>query len=152
MYEKKCPIISIQYFSITTIPIAGLHGAFSVVSTPEQVPEMSELEKLFPELELGGRYRPPHCTSRHRVAIIVPFRDREDHLRTFLFNLHTLLPRQQLGKFTRKSCCFNYILETKLSPVFLAHYHSHIICKYFQIMVFMSLSSKETNPLIVQCF
>ena len=59
---------------------------------------MSELEKLFPELELGGRYRPPHCTSRHKVAIIVPFRDREDHLRTFLFNLHTLLPRQQLGK------------------------------------------------------
>ena len=68
------------------------------MSKPEQVPEMSELEKLFPELELGGRYRPPHCTSRHRVAIIVPFRDREDHLRTFLFNLHTLLPRQQLGK------------------------------------------------------
>lgn len=69
-----------------------------MISKPEQVPEMSELEKLFPELELGGRYRPPHCTSRHKVAIIVPFRDREDHLRTFLFNLHTLLPRQQLGK------------------------------------------------------
>ena len=77
--------------------ILGLHGAINVISKPEQVPEMSELEKLFPEVELGGRYRPPHCTSRHRVAIIVPFRDREDHLRTFLFNLHTLLPRQQLG-------------------------------------------------------
>ena len=77
--------------------LLGLHGAINVVSKPEQVPEMSELEKLFPEVELGGRYRPPHCTSRHRVALIVPFRDREDHLRTFLFNLHTLLPRQQLG-------------------------------------------------------
>ena len=81
---------------------SGLHGAINVISKPEQVPEMSELEKLFPELELGGRYRPPHCTSRHKVAIIVPFRDREDHLRTFLFNLHTLLPRQQLGKHIYK--------------------------------------------------
>ena len=69
-----------------------------MISKPEQVPVMSELEKLFPELELGGRYRPKQCVSRHRVAIIVPFRDREDHLRTFLFNLHALLPRQQLGK------------------------------------------------------
>ena len=87
--------------------ITGLHGAINVISKPEQVPEMSELEKLFPELELGGRYRPPHCTSRHKVAIIVPFRDREDHLRTFLFNLHTLLPRQQLGK------CFVILFQKK---------------------------------------
>ena len=87
-------------FSLVNVKLifSGLHGAINVISKPEQVPEMSELEKLFPELELGGRYRPPHCTSRHKVAIIVPFRDREDHLRTFLFNLHTLLPRQQLGK------------------------------------------------------
>ena len=83
------------------VQLLGLHGAINVISKPEQVPEMSELEKLFPEVELGGRYRPPHCTSRHRVAIIVPFRDREDHLRTFLFNLHTLLPRQQLGKASK---------------------------------------------------
>ena len=118
--EKLCPLIppgkiwntKIQFFNNInfilfnshvindTCTTLGLHGAINVVSKPEQVPEMSELEKLFPEVELGGRYRPPHCTSRHRVAIIVPFRDREDHLRTFLFNLHTLLPRQQLGNIS----------------------------------------------------
>ena len=65
---------------------------------PEDVPVMSELEELFPEMALGGLYKPKQCISRYRVAIIVPFRDREDHLRIFLFNLHTLLLRQQIGK------------------------------------------------------
>ena len=32
----------------------------------------------------------------HRVAIIVPYRDRELHLRTFLLNIHSFLSRQML--------------------------------------------------------
>ena len=59
---------------------------------------MLNLEKVFPAIKPGGRYQPENCTSRHRVAIIVPYRDRADHLRVFLFKLHSLLPRQQLGK------------------------------------------------------
>jgi len=59
-------------------------------------PSFEELEKLFPMLELGGHYRPQECQPRDRVAIIVPFRNRIEHLRTFLFNLHPLLQHQQL--------------------------------------------------------
>ncbi|XP_014680727.1 PREDICTED: beta-1,4-N-acetylgalactosaminyltransferase bre-4-like [Priapulus caudatus] len=47
-------------------------------------------------VEKGGRYKPEGCTSRHRVAIIVPYRDRDDHLRLFLQNMHPFLMRQQL--------------------------------------------------------
>ncbi|CAG0914612.1 unnamed protein product [Notodromas monacha] len=49
-----------------------------------------------PEVEPGGRYKPKNCISRNRVAIIVPYRDREAHLRVFLRHLHPMLRRQQL--------------------------------------------------------
>ena len=44
----------------------------------------------------GGRYKPPNCTSRERVAIIIPFRDREEHLKIFLRHMHPFLQRQKL--------------------------------------------------------
>lgn len=47
-------------------------------------------------LEPGGHYRPQECQARDRVAIVVPYRDRAQHLRTLLLNLHALLQRQQL--------------------------------------------------------
>ncbi|XP_060069242.1 putative uncharacterized protein DDB_G0290989 [Ylistrum balloti] len=54
------------------------------------------LEDKFHDIQMGGRYRPTHCTARHRVAIILPFRDREIHLKIFLNNLHPFLQKQQL--------------------------------------------------------
>ena len=57
---------------------------------------MEKMEKKFKFLDLGGRFKPKNCVSRHRVAIIVPYRDREEHLRTFLNHMHSFLPRQQL--------------------------------------------------------
>lgn len=47
-------------------------------------------------LNLGGRYKPRNCLSRNRVAIIVPYRDRETHLKILMQNLHPFLQRQQL--------------------------------------------------------
>jgi hypothetical protein len=73
----------------------GLHGTVKTVTN--DVPDtMEELEKLFTYLEPGGRFHPTECTSRHRVAIIVPYRDREDHLRIFLLNIHKFLRPQQI--------------------------------------------------------
>jgi hypothetical protein len=59
-------------------------------------PSLKELEERFPMLEPGGHYRPQDCQPRDRVAIIVPYRDRLQHLSTLLLNLHPLLQRQQL--------------------------------------------------------
>lgn len=44
----------------------------------------------------GGRYKPPDCISRHKVAIIIPFRNRHEHLKHWLYYLHPILKRQQL--------------------------------------------------------
>ncbi|XP_035794128.1 beta-1,4-N-acetylgalactosaminyltransferase bre-4-like, partial [Anopheles albimanus] len=48
------------------------------------------------KLQSGGQYAPPNCTARSRVAIIVPYRDREQQLPVFLKNLHPFLMKQQL--------------------------------------------------------
>jgi hypothetical protein len=59
-------------------------------------PSFEKIESLYPNLDNGGHSQPANCRSRHRVAIIVPYRDRETHLRVFLHNLHAMLKKQQL--------------------------------------------------------
>ena len=54
------------------------------------------MEKMFTEVKPGGKGSPSNCIPRHRVAIIVPYRDRPQHLLTFLYNLHPILLRQQI--------------------------------------------------------
>lgn len=57
---------------------------------------MSVLETRFKDVNQGGRGNPKICASRHRVAIIIPYRNRYEHLVTFLYNLHPVLLRQQI--------------------------------------------------------
>ncbi|XP_045196287.2 beta-1,4-N-acetylgalactosaminyltransferase bre-4-like [Mercenaria mercenaria] len=49
-------------------------------------------EKLIP----GGRYKPLDCESKNPVAVIVPYRNREAHLKIFLNRMHPFLQRQEL--------------------------------------------------------
>jgi hypothetical protein len=44
----------------------------------------------------GGRWTPKDCNSRHKVAIIVPYRDREPHLKLFLNHMHSFLQQQSI--------------------------------------------------------
>jgi hypothetical protein len=48
------------------------------------------------DVQLGGRSMPSTCLARHKVAIIVPYRDRLTILEHFLFHTHKILQRQQL--------------------------------------------------------
>ncbi|KAJ0174766.1 hypothetical protein K1T71_009874 [Dendrolimus kikuchii] len=58
--------------------------------------ELEMVDKKYPEVRIGGRYAPPNCTARHKVAIIVPFRDRQQHLAIFLNHMHPFLMKQQI--------------------------------------------------------
>ncbi|XP_019623014.1 PREDICTED: beta-1,4-galactosyltransferase 1-like [Branchiostoma belcheri] len=60
------------------------------------VSKFRDIAKKNPEVRPGGRWNPPYCKSRHKVAVIVPYRDREQHLRIFLKHMHPVLKRQQL--------------------------------------------------------
>jgi len=60
------------------------------------VPYVGELELAYPDIKQGGHWKPSDCVPRHRTAIIIPFRDREEHLRILLSYLHPMLQRQML--------------------------------------------------------
>jgi beta-1,4-galactosyltransferase 1/beta-1,4-galactosyltransferase 2 len=48
-------------------------------------------------IEIGGKWKPKNCEPRHHVAVLVPFRDRREHLNDFLLNMHPVFARQELA-------------------------------------------------------
>ncbi|CAG5134431.1 unnamed protein product [Candidula unifasciata] len=68
-----------------------------IYADTETVPSIDDLEQdLSPSLLPGGHYIPLLCKSKYKVAIIVPFRDRDVHLKIFLRHMHPFLQRQNL--------------------------------------------------------
>ncbi|XP_033739975.1 beta-1,4-N-acetylgalactosaminyltransferase bre-4-like [Pecten maximus] len=67
------------------------------LATYRKSPSIPEIEKEYAWLHPGGRYSPVECHSEHRVAVIIPYRNREDQLKTFLYNIHPILQRQQIN-------------------------------------------------------
>ncbi|XP_060078594.1 beta-1,4-N-acetylgalactosaminyltransferase bre-4-like [Ylistrum balloti] len=78
-----------------TCPVVppGLGGPVSVDMMEYTEKELAE---RISGLKFGGTYRPASCAARHRVAIIIPYRNRQSHLRILLNNLHPFLQKQQL--------------------------------------------------------
>lgn len=95
--------------NLTSAPLSP-GAALSLPACPEESPllvgplliefkapvDLTLLAKQNPEVKLGGRYAPKDCTSPHKVAIIIPFRNRQEHLKYWLYYLHPILQRQQL--------------------------------------------------------
>jgi hypothetical protein len=89
------------------------------------------------DVKFGGYYQPKTCVARHKVAIIVPYRDRREILRHFLFHTHQILQRQQLdyriyvceqafnktfNKGIVMNSCFKEILKFQPdTPCFIMH-------------------------------
>ncbi|TNN84635.1 Beta-1,4-galactosyltransferase 1 [Liparis tanakae] len=71
--------------------VGPLHVEFESKRTLDQVREI-----ISPRLQEGGRYKPPDCVSQQKVAIIIAFRNRHEHLIHWLYYLHPILIRQQL--------------------------------------------------------
>ncbi|CAD7684408.1 unnamed protein product [Nyctereutes procyonoides] len=72
----------------------GLVGRLLIEFTTPMPLERVQREN--PGVLLGGRYAPPDCTPAQTVAVIIPFRHREHHLRYWLHYLHPILRRQRL--------------------------------------------------------
>nr|XP_039260973.1 uncharacterized protein LOC120337292 isoform X1 [Styela clava] len=66
-------------------------------SNPNITPSMEEVAKhVGPGLSIGGCYSPKECIALQKVAVIIPFKDRDAHLKTLLYHLHPMLMRQHI--------------------------------------------------------
>ncbi|XP_056012653.1 beta-1,4-galactosyltransferase 1-like isoform X1 [Ostrea edulis] len=60
------------------------------------VPTLKQMTKMFKWLKPGGRHKPEECLSRHKVAVLIPYRNRQEHLNILLYVLHPMLQHQLL--------------------------------------------------------
>ena len=93
-------LFSAKVFSYHSILRYGMFifSAGHIFINFEHKHDYSEIEVIQqnPNLLLGGAWRPRQCVARHKVAIIIPYRDRKEHLIILLSHLHLMLRRQQL--------------------------------------------------------
>lgn len=66
-----------------------------------------------PSLKSGGSWNPNNCTNLKKVAIIIPYRDRFNHLMRLLNFLFPILRRQLLD--------FRFIVTEQVSKEFSHH-------------------------------
>ena len=45
----------------------------------------------------GGQFFPTHCIAQFKVALIIPYRNREHNLKIFLRHIHPFLVKQELA-------------------------------------------------------
>ncbi|KAM3719884.1 Beta-1,4-N-acetylgalactosaminyltransferase bre-4 [Dirofilaria immitis] len=57
----------------------------------------AEVQRHYPYLKPGGHWKPDDCTTEHKIAVIIPFRDRQTHLTRLIDFLIPVFRRQQLN-------------------------------------------------------
>ncbi|KAJ8270881.1 hypothetical protein GJAV_G00120330 [Gymnothorax javanicus] len=68
-----------------------------------------------PSVTDGGKYTPPDCRAKQKVAIIIPFRHRDNHLKYWLHYLHPILRRQKIdyGIYIINQCLSRITVEAE---------------------------------------
>jgi len=73
-----------------------LVGPLHVNQEPIAIEKMRSSDEWLSNVRRGGQWSPNDCNSKAKVAIIIPFRNREKHLMVLLRHLHPVLQRQGL--------------------------------------------------------
>ena len=92
---KKLKHIQLVMLSMSISIKAFFFITVGPISVNINATEWMDIEKKFQQV-IKGSYRPENCKTRHKVAILVPYRDRDTHLRIFINHMHSFLIRQQL--------------------------------------------------------
>jgi len=99
--KKRNSLISIdQYPNCTTSGFSQCYTKNEILKQSlvidETIGEWSIIEKRNPAVLSGGLFAPNKSQQREKVAILIPYRDRKNHLKILLNHLHPLLQRQNL--------------------------------------------------------
>ncbi|XP_073979280.1 beta-1,4-N-acetylgalactosaminyltransferase bre-4-like [Rhodnius prolixus] len=91
-FLKNVNTSNVKYCDIMYRDISGL------LKVPTEGVTDAELESINQKYDVkpGGVWKPKSCVSMHKVAIIIPYRDRVSNLRDFLVYMHPFLQHQML--------------------------------------------------------
>lgn len=101
-FLKTRPFTSNSNSSYQSSPLCALNSKNFSGDSSEFTPDLTNesldaVEERFKSLlAIGGFYTPSKCKARRRVCVIIPYRNREDHLSVFLKNFHPFLMQQNL--------------------------------------------------------
>ena len=76
---------------------------------------LDDVIRLHGDVLSGGHWSPPDCLPRQKIALIIPFRDRNTHLPTFLRHMVSIFKRQKLE--------FRIIVVEQVNNIELIHIH-----------------------------
>lgn len=120
-------------------PFSFIVGPLKVL---KEALDWTELESKFPNILPGGCYHTKECQTRTKVALIIPYRDREPHLKAFLHNIHFMLQRQQIDY------CI-YVVEEVSSCYFLFIFIGKTIISFFSIVLINFREQCKKNTLLL---
>ncbi|CAH1639052.1 unnamed protein product [Spodoptera littoralis] len=73
-----------------------LSKTFGPIEVDKSEVDLEWVAKINNHVKPGGYYAPAYCRPKQRVAIIVPYRDRQVNLGIFLLHIHKYLKKQLL--------------------------------------------------------
>nr|XP_025709190.1 beta-1,4-galactosyltransferase 5 isoform X1 [Callorhinus ursinus] len=86
------------YFANHTCPerLPSMKGPIDINMSEIAMDDIHEIFSKDPAIKLGGHWKPSDCVPRWKVAILIPFRNRHEHLPVLLRHLIPMLQRQRL--------------------------------------------------------
>ncbi|XP_060238784.1 beta-1,4-galactosyltransferase 5 isoform X2 [Meriones unguiculatus] len=86
------------YFANHPCPerLPSMKGPIDINMSEIRMDDIHELFSRDPAIKLGGHWKPSDCVPRWKVAILIPFRNRHEHLPVLLRHLLPMLQRQRL--------------------------------------------------------